>query len=875
MRKSGYTWQVKTLAVLIFILMLPCLATSAEKYKIGGLDGIDPDKEETYHSVLLALSGGGARGLAVIGIIKAFEEKGIKIEAVAGTSMGGIIGGLYAAGYTPDELDSISAELNFDNLFSNSPPRRSMFATQRFDRDRHLISVRFEGVKPVIPKALTAGQELTSLLTELTTKANYTCRSDFRKLDIPYLTISTDIISGNQIVLDSGSIADAMRATMAFPLAFTGVEKDNQLLMDGGMVTPIPVKLARTLTDKTDFVVAINTASRLLPKQDLNDPVDIANQVTTIMTADKLKKELAEADFVIEPPIDDFYSVDFVYKDSLIKIGYDYGLLMADSLISILKEKKEQKKYLINEITFANISNISIDTIEKRLYKKENTIDNIVQQLKQVALENNIFEIEFTVNYVDTATINLEIEAIETIPLESTALTFTGNSVFSTEQLISRFIGDASYLTSQQIKQGLENILALYHNNSYDLVNIKQIDFDSKQKTLNIIIDEAIIRRIDIEQNVITKDWFIRSLFPQSVGYPYSTERATQGIRNIYATNLFDRVSIEVEPVDDGLVVKINVEEKAPTQLRLGWHWDDEFESEEFAELMNDNIAGIGLTYILHGRYSQRNQKYRTEFKTDRIFSTLLTSSITVYHNRLDRNRYDINEEEIGTRFERKTGVDLLFGQQLSRLGLVSAGLSVQQVYYTDTTAGNTPIFTRFGLRTIKLESRLESFDRIPFTTSGNRHLFQIEFAGKYLGGDIEYTRFYTEHEAYIPLGEYVNWHPHLALGISRAGLPPTEQFYLGGIDSFIGFRTHQLTGDKMFLFSNELRFTLVYDFYLSMRYDLGEVYNSTDQIKLRNLRNAIGAYLSYDSPLGPFTFGYGIVNQDIDRVYLNIGLKF
>lgn len=875
MRKSGSAWQVKTIPVLIFILLLPFMTASAEKYKIGGLDGIAPHKEETYHSVLLALSGGGARGLSVIGILKAFEEKGIKVEAVAGTSMGGIIGGLYAAGYTPDELDSISTELNFDNLFSNSPSRRSMFATQRQDRDRHLFSVRFQRAKPLIPKALTAGQELTSLLTELTTRANYQCRSDFRKLKIPYLTISTDIISGHQIVLDSGSIADAMRSTMAFPLAFTGVEKDQQLLMDGGMVTPIPVNLVRTLTDKTNFVVAINTSSRLLPKEELNTPVDIANQVTTIMTADKLKKELADADLVLEPPIDDFYSVDFEYKDSLIKIGYDYGLLMADSLIGRLKTKEQKKLYLVNEINFANVSNISIAVIEKELYKQEVSIESIIDLLKKTASDNNIYEIDFSIQTDDDRTIRLEIEAIEMIPLESTALSFSGNTIFTAEQLIDQFIGHALYLTSQQIKNGLDNIVALYNQKGFDLVNIKKIEFDLKSKKLNIEIDEAIIRRIDIEQNHITKDWFIRSLFPQNSGTPFSTKQASAGIRNIYATNLFDRVSIEVEPVDDGLIVKIKVEEKAPTQLRLGWHWDDEFESEEFAELLNDNIAGIGLTYILHARYSVENQKYHAVFKTDRIFSTLLTSSLTLFHNRIDRTRYDINEEEYGTRFERKTGLSLLFGQQLSRLGLVSAGLSIQQVYYTDSTVNNPPSIARFGLRTIKLESRLESFDKVPFTTSGNRHLFQIEFAGKYLGGDIEYTRFYTEHEIYFPLGEYVNWHPHLALGISRAGLPPTEQFYMGGMDSFTGFRTNQLAGDKMFLFSNELRFTLVYNFYLSMRYDLGEVYNSADQIKLRNLRNAIGSYLSYDSPLGPVSIGYGIVNKEIDRIYLNIGLRF
>ncbi len=324
-------------------------------------------------------------------------------------------------------------------------------------------------------------------------------------------------------------------------------------------------------------------------------------------------------------------------------------------------------------------------------------------------------------------------------------------------------------------------------------------------------------------------------------------------------------------PSSDGAVVKIGVEEKKNSQLRLGWHWDDEYESEEFAEFLDDNVGGIGLQYLLHARYAPRRQEYLAAFKADRILSTYLTSRINLFHRYLDRRVY-IGDVQVGTREERKSGIDLTFGQQIARLGTVSAGLTVERVEYDNSDTGTKRIF---DLRIITFESLVENFDRLPFPNMGNRYLFQLQLAGKYLGGEEEFTRFYTSLEIYIPIAPYVNYHPSFGLGISRSGLPPSEQFFLGGMHSFAGFRTYQLAGDKMFIFSNEIRVKLPLKIYLTGRHDLGEVYVSSDQIKLRNLRNGVGVSLAVDSPLGPFEFGYGIADSDFDRFYVNIGFAF
>ena len=328
------TWQVKTVVLLLLAMLALGVSFSPthalETITIGGVTGADPEHPVESYPILLALSGGGTRGLASVGVIKALEEKGIRVAAVTGTSVGGIIGGLYACGYSPDELQDIAGSIDLPALLTNEPARKTMFLSQRQERDRHLLSVRFDGFKPVIPKALTAGQRLTSFLTRLTAMAGYHSGGDFTRLPIPFKTISTDIVTGNEIVLDSGSLSEAMRATMGFPLAFTPLARGDQLLMDGGMVTPIPVDLVRSMCDTVDFVVAVNTTAPLNAKDDISTPVDIANQLTTIMVADKLAAQLARADISITPPIPPLELLDIKYRDRLVQIGYESGLAAAD-----------------------------------------------------------------------------------------------------------------------------------------------------------------------------------------------------------------------------------------------------------------------------------------------------------------------------------------------------------------------------------------------------------------------------------------------------------------------------------------------------------------------------------------------------------------
>ena len=870
---------MKTLFIsaALILAMAHCSNAISGNIVIGGLDGEDPSDTTEHVQIIMALSGGGARGLASIGVIKAFEEKNIEIAAIAGTSMGGIIGGLYASGYSPDELSSIVSEIDFNEFFVDAPKRQTMFLTRRQDFERHLISLRFDRFKPVIPQGWTGGQKITAVLNRLTTKANYRCGGDFSKLEIPFKTVATDVVSGNEVILDSGSISEAMRATMAFPLALTAVERNGYVLMDGGMVTPIPVTITRSMADSGVFLVAISTASKLDPKEKLKTPVDIAGQVTTIMTADKLAAELKMADFVIEPNLLDFESADFDFKDRIIAIGYRAGIEASDSILAVIARRKNTTNFNTSDILFENVPDILAESLKTELLNKSFTKEKLVARLKDLTLRHSLFRLKAVFEEADasksgTANATLRISAQKNPNVAEFKFVIQGNTIYEDEVLAALLVGQNEALSSIEFKMGLSRIEDKYHRDGYDVAYVRTTDIDFENKTITIIIDEAIVRGIDVEENSRTRDWLVRSYFPLKVGQPYTTKRAASGLDNLYGTDLFEKVLVELAPVTSGAIVKIRVKERYYTQLRLGWHWDDDYKSEQFLELLDDNIRGMGLEYLLHAQYADGRQKYLAQLKMDRIWFSYITARISAYHNLLDRSIYDGEGKEFDTRQERKTGFEISLGQQVKRFGTVRGALIFEEAR---TRSDVTRFEDKFNQRIVQLESVIETFDKLPFPNTGKKLQAEIRFAGEFMGGVVEYTRFYSSLEGYFPFGKYVNFHPKASLGLSGSILPPTEQFYIGGAKSFSGYRQFEYAGDKVILFNNELRFKLPLNLYLIGRYDIGEVYVQTDQIKLRNLRHGWGSFLAFNSPIGSFELGYGVADSDNDRFYVNIGLIF
>ncbi|MFH1006700.1 MAG: patatin-like phospholipase family protein [Candidatus Latescibacterota bacterium] len=288
----------------------------------------------------LALSGGGACGIAHIGVLKALEEAGISVHLIAGVSMGSLVGGLYASGHTPAEIEASTGQVDWNDIFRDAPRRSSLFPGQKIRADTHALQIRFEGFRADLPSSWTGGQKLSQFLWNMTARATFLAHEDFDRLPIPFRAVATDLLRGEKVVLSRGDLSEAIQASAAVPLFFAPVKRNGQWLVDGGLLDPLPVDVLREMG--ADFVIAVNITAQLWPEQKLRSIVDIADQATTIMTTAAKEAQLGAADFVITPDLGDHPSMDFTQLDTLIAEGEKTTRNLIPELIRTIRERWPQ-----------------------------------------------------------------------------------------------------------------------------------------------------------------------------------------------------------------------------------------------------------------------------------------------------------------------------------------------------------------------------------------------------------------------------------------------------------------------------------------------------------------------------------------------------
>lgn len=245
----------------------------------------------------LALSGGGAKGFAHIGVLKVIDSLGIKIDYISGTSMGAIVGGLYAAGYEAKDIEKIMKETDFYTLLANEKPRQE---TPFFSKtnDKYLITVPIhKGKINVLPKAISTGQKNLYLLKELL--SNVSNINNFSELQIPFLCVATNLESGKMEIFEKGDIVSSIMASSAYPSLMDPVKVGDSLYVDGAMTVNFP---AKPLKDKgMDIIIGVNLSQPLADREELNSAVKILNQVIDFNTKRENISQEKYADILINP----------------------------------------------------------------------------------------------------------------------------------------------------------------------------------------------------------------------------------------------------------------------------------------------------------------------------------------------------------------------------------------------------------------------------------------------------------------------------------------------------------------------------------------------------------------------------------------------
>ena len=292
----------------------------------------------------LVLSGGGARGIAHIGVLKVLEELRVPVDYIAGTSMGSIVAGSYALGMNPQEMEKKVVAADWDRVLADAPPRADRsFRSKALERAGVYgleAGVSKEGL--LLPRGAIAGQNLERFLAEFT--GGSVDIGSFDALPIPFRAVATDIETGEAVVLERGNILAAMRSSMSVPGVFAPVEINGRLLLDGGLVRNLPVDVVRAMG--AEVVIAVNVGSPLLKRDEIDSVLSVSEQMLNILTEQNVQRslaELTEADVLISPELGRFGPSDFGNAGKTIPIGEAAARKVADRLRALALPQDEYR----------------------------------------------------------------------------------------------------------------------------------------------------------------------------------------------------------------------------------------------------------------------------------------------------------------------------------------------------------------------------------------------------------------------------------------------------------------------------------------------------------------------------------------------------
>ncbi|TLF47187.1 patatin [Maribacter aurantiacus] len=347
----------------------------------------------------LVLSGGGAKGMAHIGALKVIEEAGVEIDYVGGTSMGAIVGALYAAGYTADQLDSIFRATDFINLIQDNLPRNAKTFYEKEDSERYALTLPFDNFKITVPTAFSGGQNIYNELVRLLYHVKDV--NDFYKLPIPFVCIATDIETGEEVVLDSGYLPQAIMASGTLPSLFEPSSIDNRILIDGGVVNNYPIDKVRNMG--ADIIIGIDVQHDLSKRDALMSATEILSQINNYRTVRDMVQKSKKTDIYIRPDIAAFSVIQFDKATEIIEKGMIAAREKLNALSEIGSNSKIDKdpikyKTLRDSITINRLI-INGNNQHTRGYVKGKLRFNLAEPITFKKLQQGISNLTATGNF--------------------------------------------------------------------------------------------------------------------------------------------------------------------------------------------------------------------------------------------------------------------------------------------------------------------------------------------------------------------------------------------------------------------------------------------------------------------------------------------
>lgn len=766
--------------------------------------------------VALVLTGGGARGLAQVGAIRQLEMMGITPTIVVGSSIGAIVGGLYAAGYTGNEMDSIFRTVNWAEVTSldDDTKRETLLFSQKAEDDRSLLKLRFRDFVFLPPKSIGGSARFSSTLQNLLWRSPFNSVVDFNDLRFRFRPVATDLASGRWVSLHSGNLATAIQASATFPLRYAPVTLDSSILVDGGLVANIPIDATAQLNP--DVIIVINTVSDYIPPDKLNSALDVADQALMAAMKQRDSINLLRADVVITPDLANVTSFDFSNVEQSIELG-------------------------------ANAVRQKSAAIQAAIQRARIRTDRRMEQLTPEQADS-----------VLRSTVILKVDAVSPLPLRS-------NHVV--DSMLNDMTGRCwSDHFAHNWRWALQRAL---HEQGWPFAYLRAMAYDSSSKVLTLVIDPGKIRSVKIDQRRAVKISDVRHEFTFATGGNISVDELSTTVDRLRASELFADVDLALVPAaDSGLDVLVGAADRGNQMLRIGARVDNERYLQGSVDFIHQNLWSSGLRIGLHGVISPRIGEASLNLEMPRILTSMWTANLHPYYSfrhvwiyEIDPHnaRTDLTRTRVNEYSEDRIGLTFSVGRQLERNGVILAEIRYESQRYRDIDAQPAPNYQ--PLTTIRGVVRWDDRDKIDFASKGRFIDLFFESSILQYSNGISFSKFYAKLGTVLPIGPFAIT-PTVYIGAADKTLPGPELFSIGGQDLFFGMRQDEERGRQIALGNVDARYhlpiDLIFPTYVSIRYDLGAVWAEPEQIKFEAFQHGVGATIGLDTPVGPALFSVG-----------------
>lgn len=835
-------------------------------------------KKYNRKKVALVLSGGGARGFAQLGVLKSFEKNNIDFDFIVGTSIGSVIGGLYSTGYTTLEIDSLAKNADWKDLvvISNKYSREFLFPEQKRIQDMNLITLSLDGLVPVMPTSLTSGQQITEFLNELFLNSRINNTDNFFNLKIPFFPVATELKKGERIVFTEGNITECVKASFTFPLIYSPTKIMDMDLIDGGLTANIPVDVA--FEKDADYVITINSTSPLKTEEELKDnPINTADQILSISMAQLNKYQLEKSSFTITPDVGNHKAEDFINLTNLINIGELYADNSAGKLKyeldSLEASASEQyNNFLTNPIVIFS-SGIIPDSMKTVITEEQNL--KFVKYIQIERTMRSIYDLGYFSDvyakiYRENGILKLKYYAVNNPVL--TDISYTSLSTAADKHILKFLTENINDIVNlKKTEQLYFDILGILRNEQLSSVDITEFYLNYNTGILNISFSKGIINQINLTGNLKSNpDLVLREI---SIKY-YETPKFSDikySLKNISGTNLFSQVSLyrTTDSISGKNIMNISLVERSNRILSFALRVDNERNLQLLGDIRDRNLFGTGAEFGLIASGGLRSREYKFEFQSNRLFKTYYTFNLSGYYNFIDYFDYKENISTDNLSFDRtktgefrdiRYGLKFLAGTQMEKIGTIFGQITMEKIKIKDLDKTNyasdiNALKFRFG-------GKVDTRDQYPFPVKGTEMDYYFETAQNRLQGNENYSKLFIGFGYYFNLFERLNLKPKFCIGFADLTTPFAEQFNLGGEDIFMGMLENQLRGRQIFATSVEFRykfpFKIFFDTYLAFRYDIGRIWEKSEDIRFKDLRHGLGLSGQFDTPIGKASFSVG-----------------